>query len=305
MSHVLTGAAPRASVEVLRQERQRLERTTARRTRVGRGWGTLQAEMDAALSTTPTDIPEVLTQLARLQSILDRLPPGPGQHRVASFNSLYRTITGQVQGYSDGGRFADPKFLELLDVEFAKLYFEALRQWGEPRGDAPQSWALLFRHGHDRRLTPRSAAMLGVNAHINHDLPLALVAAWERLGPPASGAPQHPDYLLINEIFFDQIPALRRRFATAWQLEIDRLNGRFDDWSERLVVAATRGLAWEQAQRLWPLRDQPAALAGATEVIDAATALLGQAIVASDSWTRRAWLWLVSLARRAAAALPG
>jgi hypothetical protein len=95
---------------------------------------------------------------------------------------------------------------------------------GKPAADALE---VLFLRAQDERVDLMTVAALGVNAYINHDLALALIATWERLGFPGDGS-QHHDYLLINKIFFKEIPVLRRRFATAWQLEIDRFVGDLD-----------------------------------------------------------------------------
>ena len=122
--------------------------------------------------------------------------------------------------------------------------------------------------------------MLGVNAHINFDLALALIATWERLGPP--GEHIHPDYLLINKIFYAEIPTLRRRYATPWQLDIDTLCGDLDDWSQRVLVLSTRALAWEQAVRIWPLRMNHNDFAQAQQLMDRATAYLGESLIIGD-----------------------
>ncbi|MDR6319191.1 hypothetical protein J3R03_003387 [Actinoplanes couchii] len=148
-----------------------------------RGWAPAHLEMNAALLDPPEDIDGVVARLKLIQVILDSLPPGPGTNRVAAFNALYLTITEQVQAHLRGTDVTDPVFLEVLDVEFARLYFTALASWGAAPGvDTPDAWEVLFRRAHDHRISPLEAAVLGVNAHINHDLALALIATWQRLG---------------------------------------------------------------------------------------------------------------------------
>ncbi|GAB3936319.1 hypothetical protein GCM10027614_12630 [Micromonospora vulcania] len=83
--------------------------------------------------------------------------------------------------------------------------------------------------GPDARPLPSAAA--GVNAHINFDLPFALVTTFDHLeSEPVDGSDQHHDYLEINNIFADKIPGLRRGYLERWQLLIDMLNGDIDDW---------------------------------------------------------------------------
>lgn len=246
----------------------------------GRGWGIGGERMAEVCATTPSTIGQVLGMLTRTQEILDVLPP-EGAFRVASFNSLYYTITNRVAQSLSGPEVTDPAFLELLDVEFAKRYFLALRLWGELGVRAPEAWEILFRRGDDLGISRLAAAMLGVNAHINHDLALALLATWENLGT-GPGEDVHPDYLLINKIFYREIPRLRRRYSWRWHLRVDMMVGKLDDWSQCMLVLATRNAAWEQAERLWEVRDVDADLARAVLLMDRVSAYLGEAVVFGD-----------------------
>ncbi|WP_328470706.1 DUF5995 family protein [Actinoplanes sp. NBC_00393] len=263
---------------------------------VVRGWEPSHQEMAALLQTPPEDIAGVVARLKQLQLIFDSLPPSPGNNRVAAFNSLYTTITEQVAEHLRGPDVTDARWLEVLDVEFARLYFTALGSWGGLSPDTPDAWEVLFRRAHDGEVTALEAAVLGVNAHINHDLALALVATWKRLGYPGDG-PQHPDYLVVNKIFYKHIPPLRRRFATAWQMEIDRCVGELDDWSQRVLVRTTRALAWEQAERLWDLREDEDDLARACTVMDRVAAMAGETLLTGVGIVKVLWLTATAMAK--------
>ncbi|GAA3338397.1 hypothetical protein GCM10020358_18320 [Amorphoplanes nipponensis] len=251
----------------------------------GRGWAPAHIEVADLCAAECADIGTVLNHLTTAQGIFDGLPP-PADNRVAAFNSLYFTITDRVAKALRGTGVHDKDFLELLDVEFAKRYFAALRLWGEEDTATPDAWEVLFRRAQDRGVSKLAAAMLGVNAHINHDLALALVSTWEQLGPPDPDR-IHPDYLLINQIFFEEIPGLRRRYSTPLQLRIDALVGNLDDWSQRVLVAATRAHAWEQAERLWALRDDEDDLDRALLVMDRASAYVGELLLLGDELVNR------------------
>ena len=274
----------RESAEQLRQVR--LNVTSPKAPALGRGWAPAQKAMADALAEQPSDIAGVLARLALVQTVLDGLPPTPALNRVASFNSLYYTITDRVATSLVGPDVTEPAFLEMLDVEFAKRYLNALRLWGEDDTETPDAWEVLFRRGQDKRVTRLAGAMLGVNAHINFDLALALIATWKRLGPPRDDT-VHPDYLLINQIFYQEIPGLRRRYSTTWQLELDTLAGTLDDWSQRVLVTATRAMAWDQAVRIWPLVDDPEDFAHAQLVMDRAAAFVGESLISGDSQMNR------------------
>jgi hypothetical protein len=266
------------SAERLRQERLVLASPALDPPR--RSWAPVEVAVAEVVATQPTDIAGVLTRQIALQKALDTLPPTPALNRVGAFNSLYYTITDRVAAALTGPDVTDPVFLERLDVEFAKRYFNALRLWGEDDDATPDAWEVLFRRGQDKRVSRLAAAMLGVNAHINFDLALALIATWEQLGPP--GDQIHPDYLLINKIFYEEIPSLRRRYSSPWQMDIDEVCGNLDDWSQRMLVLGTRAWAWDLAIRMWPLRANPKDYEKAQLVVDRATAYLGESLIVGD-----------------------
>ncbi|BCJ48812.1 hypothetical protein Asp14428_02870 [Actinoplanes sp. NBRC 14428] len=274
-----------SSADLLRTERLRIARDEPGLIPRGRGWEPASREMAELCADCPDTIGDVLRMLTRAQEILNLLPP-PAANRVASFNSLYFTITDRVAQSLRGTEVRDPSFLELLDIEFAKRYFEALRLWGDEDRSTPDAWEILFRRAQDPGVSKLAAAMLGVNAHINHDLALALTSTWEQLGAPRDEV-VHPDYLLVNKIFYQEIPRLRRRYSTRFQLRIDGLLGDLDDWSQRVLVAATRAHAWEQAQRLWELRDDEDDLARAKLVMDRASAYVGELLITGDGVVNR------------------
>jgi len=251
----------------------------------GRGWAPAHIEVADLCGAECPDIGTVLKHLSTAQQIFDGLPP-PADNRVAAFNSLYFTITDRVAQSLRSAEVRDRDFLELLDVEFAKRYFTALRLWGDEDKATPDAWEVLFRRAQDHGVSKLAAAMLGVNAHINHDLALALVSTWEQLGPPDPDE-MHPDYLLINKIFFEEIPGLRRRYSTPLHLRIDTMVGTLDDWSQRVLVSVTRAHAWEQAERLWALRDDPEDLDRALLVMDRASAYVGELLLLGDDIVNR------------------
>jgi hypothetical protein len=238
-------------------------------------WGPVQPAMEAATARVPTTIAGVVEQLDEVQRALERLPELYGENPVADFNNLYATITRRILQRYEAGSFHDSDFLTLLDVEFAKRYLHALRLWGLGDPATPAAWSVLFRRYNDADLRSLPCAVAGVNAHINYDLAFALVATWEQLGYALDGSPQHKDYLLVNDVFAHEIPGLRRRFLSAWQRCIDRVNGDFDDWYQNLLVEFSRNRAWDGAQRLWAMRDRGDAYERERAALDREAARIG------------------------------
>ena len=147
------------------------------------------------------------------------------------------------------------------ETDAAARYFDALRYWTEASPACPGVWAGLFCRipGPDARALP--SAVAGVNAHINFDLPFALVTTFDHLGSdPVDGSDQHHDYLQVNDIFAEEIPGLRRGYLDRWQLLIDTMNGDLDDWWQGEMVEYTRNVAWRNAQKIWAIRHDMGAL---------------------------------------------
>jgi hypothetical protein len=212
--------------------------------------------VSALLADPPDDVPAVVDQLTELQHLLDRMPPAPGGNPIATFNRLYLRITTGMLERLYAGSFADPAFLSRLDVEFAARYFDAVRAWSDARSCCPRVWSVLF----GRIAGPVPSAAAGINAHINFDLPFALVTTFDHLGSdPVDDSDQHHDYLQINDIFAEAIPGLRRGYLDRWQLLIDTMNGGLDDWWQGEAATYARNVAWRHAQKLWAIRhDLPA-----------------------------------------------
>jgi hypothetical protein len=243
-------------------------------------WGPVQQEMTSLLAGHPDDVPAVVDQLAKMQDVLCRVPPLHGGNPLADFNKLYLTITESVLERLYAGRFADPAFLSRLDVEFAARYFDAVRAWSESNSMCPRVWAVLFARIAGPHCRPLPSAAAGVNAHINFDLPFALVTTFDHLGSdPVDDSDQHHDYLQINDIFAKAIPELRRGYLEKWQLLIDTMNGDLDDWWQGEMVEYTRNVAWRNAQKLWAVRHDLQATAEERRRLDGHAAALGRLLM--------------------------
>jgi len=242
-------------------------------------WGPLHQDLTAVLAHQPDDVPAVVDHLTKLQDILDRLPPVCGSVPLAGFNRLYLTVTAGVLERLYEGRFADPAFLSRLDVEFAARYFEALRLFGDARGCCPRAWTALFgRPCGDIAAAPSAAA--GLTAHLNFDLPFALVTTFDHLGSdPVDDGDQHHDYLQITDIFAGSVPGLRDGCLDRCQLLFEMMNGDLDDCWPVDVAAYPRNVAWRNAQKLWAVRHDMPALARTRDRLDGNAAALGRLLV--------------------------
>lgn len=109
--------------------------------------------------------------VARMGALGAALPPGDG---VAVFNGVYLSVTEEVGRRLADGYFHDPSATEELDVRFAGRYLaavDAVSTGARP----PACWRPLFELRRHPDVHPVQFALCGINAHIGHDLALALL----------------------------------------------------------------------------------------------------------------------------------
>ncbi len=116
--------------------------------------------------------PPLAVVVAAMHERLVRLPDRLSGQRV--FLSTYLRTTQAVGAAVDRAAFEDPQWVERWDVAFADLYLSALDADLAGNGAAPRPWRLAFAA--DPALPPLRHVLLGINAHVNYDLPQALLA---------------------------------------------------------------------------------------------------------------------------------
>jgi hypothetical protein len=110
--------------------------------------------------------------VVRMQSRLDALPAASPRR---PFLSTYLRTTQAVGEAVVAGAFLDPAWVERWDVVFAELYLRAHDAFAS--GDAqavPRPWRLAFTAPDD--LPALRHVLLGINAHVNYDLPQAMLS---------------------------------------------------------------------------------------------------------------------------------
>jgi hypothetical protein len=206
----------------------------------------------ALAAPPPTTIAGVIERMQAIEAAL------PARDGVAWFTRLYLAVTENVQAAIRPGAFRDPAFLERLDVVFANLFFSALKSFTADPASAPRAWAPLCAARSKRRIAPLQFALCGMNAHINRDLPVALVATATARGVDLDRARRvHSDFTAVNALLAATEAAVKRSFATGVVAIADEALGRLDDRVAMWDVGRAREAAWVQAQVMWQLRAVP------------------------------------------------
>jgi hypothetical protein len=190
----------------------------------------------------------------RLRGIVSALPAGDG---LRAFSTLYLAVTEAV-ATAGPGAYEDVRFVRWLDVVFANLYFDALRTFAGGTSPVPKAWAPLLDARERRGILPIQFALAGMNAHINRDLPLALVATCEQRGIELRRrSPQRRDYRRINALLARTEKRVKAELVTGIVGDVDVALGQVDDVMAMWNVERAREGAWAQAETLWALRDLP------------------------------------------------
>jgi len=227
----------------------------------------------AAVASTPQTIADVVDIL---QKIDDTCEDGDG---LKWFNGLYLQVTEAVQARVNAAGFADSAWIAALDVEFAGFYFAAVRS-ALTASPTPDCWQALFDRRNQTAIARIQFALAGVNAHINHDLPQAIVATCKATGvAPAHKSTQYNDYTSLNATLDCLIEQAKRELHVRLLGDalppVSSLEDTLAAWS----VAAAREAAWTNAELLWHLADTPLLADGFMDTLDGMTALASKTLL--------------------------
>jgi Family of unknown function (DUF5995) len=185
--------------------------------------------------------------------------------------------------------FANPRCLARLDVLFAGLFFAALDAHERDPATAPRAWAALFEARARKRIAPLQFALAGMNAHINRDLPLALVDVFGELRLELrDDCPEHADYVHVNVLLARVEERVKDGLTTGWVRALARIlhrHARLDDVIAMWKVERARDAAWTNAEALWALRAVPEVAAAFLATLDRTVGFAGRGLlIPSDPW---------------------
>jgi hypothetical protein len=191
-------------------------------------------------------VADVITHLRRIDA---ELPPSDG---AAVFNQMYLTVTEGVAAALAGARvFRDPAFMERLDVTFASLWTGA---FDAADTAAPKAWAPLFERRADRGVLPIQFALGGMNAHIGHDLPVAVVTTCRALDSSPGDGDVRADYEAVNDLLAACESEVRRSFLDEVGRAADDELGPVAHLVSAWNIDKARDVAWVNVEAMWALR---------------------------------------------------
>jgi Family of unknown function (DUF5995) len=226
-----------------------------------------------AVSAPQTSIADVIRTMQSIDALCVDLDG------LKWFNRLYLQVTEAVAARCEAGGFGDVAWMVELDVQFAALYFAALGN-ALSGGRAPGCWRALL----DRRAMTAVAriqfALAGVNAHINHDLPVAIGAACRAMRmSPSHAMPQYTDYTAVNSTLESLVDTAKQELMV--RLPGDELPAvsNLEQTLAAFSVTAAREAAWNNGEMLWVVRSFPPLQARALSTLDGLTTLAGKTLL--------------------------
>ncbi|MGH4030508.1 DUF5995 family protein [Actinomycetota bacterium Odt1-20B] len=209
--------------------------------------------------------------VARMRAIGDDLPPRDG---LAVFNRVYLSVTEEVDRHLGAGRFADARAATTLDLQFAVRYLAAVDAAAGP-GRPPACWRPLFQYRRHPGVRPLQFALAGINAHIGHDLALAVVDTCRTLC--CEPAAVEDEFDRVGDILVSLEERIREELMPGPDLLqiADPLTHLFGSWS----LERARDGAWAAARALWALREHPGLAGEFRERLDGAVGLVSRMLL--------------------------
>ncbi len=154
---------------------------------------------------TPACIDQVIARMYEAWRPLDDTC-----HPRAVFSLAYLRTTEAFREALRRGLFRDEAWVIHLGRLFADLFFEATQ--GYPAGRAPPAWRIAFEAAEQRRTNGGQDFFLGMNAHIQRDLPFAIY----RVGLVGAQGNHKADHDRVNEILEAVFDAIEEELATRY-----------------------------------------------------------------------------------------
>jgi Family of unknown function (DUF5995) len=215
----------------------------------------------------PTCVQKTLKEMQRRFSPL----ASSCDHNAVFALAYLRTTQQYAKDAAEPGFFNDPAFVNHEDAVFAQFYFQAYDSWAAgDNAQVPQAWQITFNAARNHEVSGAGDLLLGMNAHVNRDLPFVLAA----LGLVApDGTSRKPDHdkvnVVLNQVVQPLLAEEAQRFdptindaATPYGLSYTALMQLLVSWRET---------AWRNAERLVSAPDAQARQAVAQQIEDYAT----------------------------------
>jgi hypothetical protein len=198
------------------------------------------------------DSSPVAMVVAQMRERLEAQPPSGSQR--GAFLSTYLRTTEAIGAAVTAGSFEDPEWVEHWDACFAQLYLDAYdADLAADTARVPRPWRLAF--GAPAQLPALRHVLLGINAHINYDLPQAMltVITPADFTDPVLLARRRRDHERIDHVLAGRVGAEDEQLS-AGQTFLDRLLRPLNRLSSKRFLREARQKVWHNVGELHAAR---------------------------------------------------
>jgi hypothetical protein len=167
------------------------------------------------------------------------------------FHATYLRTTEAVVAEIDRGGFADADWVGRWDLAFAVLYVDNALGVAKAGGQVPGPWAVAFdAAARQPDLPPLRHVLFGLNAHINYDLPQALLAVISSadFDDPAVITSRAADHRHIDAVLSARVSAESDQLGAISRMSLlDRLLQPANRAASRRLLGEAREKVWRNA----------------------------------------------------------
>jgi hypothetical protein len=161
-------------------------------------------------------------------------------------------------------RFRDRQWVEGLLRHFASYYFDAVDAYDRSDPGTPAVWRYTLDAARRSETNVLQNLFLGINAHINYDLVLAITDVlepeWGGIEPDLQEV-RYRDHCLVNTIIAETIDIVQdevvERHAPSLDL-LDKALGPLDEWMIARMIRGWRDDVWQNALHMLEAPSGPA-----------------------------------------------
>lgn len=169
--------------------------------------------------------------------------------RRAIFLTLYGVVSAEMRDRVARRAFEDSDWVHRYAVAFANLYRRALETYDDGDARTPKAWRLAFDAARAGSGVVLTDMLLGINAHVNHDLPYAL----NGISIEPDRQKRQRDHAAVNAVLGAVTERATLAIAAAYApglRGLDAVAGELDELSSSFSLTVARDSAWESALAL-------------------------------------------------------
>ena len=190
-------------------------------------------------------------EITRMQSLQKRLRCDHRAVFATTYLELTRVLRQTLRKHPRFFKYSHYLYTE--DALFADVYFNTFRAAGHRRA-VPPAWQIAFDTARSGQVNAGQDMLLGINAHVQNDMPFVVAALGQHT---RSGASRKPDHDRVNQILNAAYEPVVETVAGRYDPLITTTNAKWsplDDVAGLELVKEWREGVWRNAERLLAAR---------------------------------------------------